>query len=141
MNPVKCYVLLLLRWILFPVLMVYIWEKRTSEEDYSILIIQYFQFTTRYFISRLLDLRKVLSVRDAAYSLVDKNHKVDILSVSLFYMCRFLVTTTMFYLVDYLINCNISWFENYSWFTALFTICVFTYWFSCVLSPLCCRRK
>ncbi|XP_061164774.1 protein ABHD18-like [Saccostrea echinata] len=29
-------------------------------------------------LKRLLDLRKVLSVRDAAYSLVDKNHKVNI---------------------------------------------------------------
>lgn len=34
-------------------------------------------------IFRLLDLRKVLSVRDAAYTLVDKNHQVDILHVSL----------------------------------------------------------
>lgn len=34
-------------------------------------------------IFRLLDLRKVLSVRDAAYTLVDKNHEVDILHVSL----------------------------------------------------------
>lgn len=34
-------------------------------------------------IFRLLDLRKVLSVRDAAYNLVDKNHQVDILHVSL----------------------------------------------------------
>lgn len=30
-------------------------------------------------LKRLLDLRKVLSVRDAAYTLVDKNHQVDIL--------------------------------------------------------------